>query len=316
MYRDNELDLHPEFQRFFRWTNEQKSRLIESLLLGIPIPPIFVSERRDSKWDVIDGLQRLSTILQVMGELRDENKELQPRLKLIRTRYLPSLEDKLWDAENPEQELPESARIKIKRARLDINIVKNTSDEIAKYEIFQRLNRGGTEATDQELRNCILIMTKRDFYFWIQQLGSYENFRNCILFTERGIEEAFDLELVTRFVVLATSDVSALSGIDELGSFLTDQLVEKATDPSFNRENVNLAFKKTFDFLSDSLEQDSFRRYDAQKSRYLGSTLISLFEIVGVGLGHRILEGKSLPNKEHLRSRHQSLWADPSASSQ
>jgi len=53
MYRDGELDLHPEFQRFFRWTREQKSRFIESLLLGIPIPPIFVSERPDSKWDVI-----------------------------------------------------------------------------------------------------------------------------------------------------------------------------------------------------------------------------------------------------------------------
>ena len=67
MYRDGELELHPEFQRFFRWTPEQKSRLVESLILGIPVPPIFVSERNDSKWDVIDGLQRLSTIFELMG---------------------------------------------------------------------------------------------------------------------------------------------------------------------------------------------------------------------------------------------------------
>ncbi|MDI6631218.1 MAG: DUF262 domain-containing protein, partial [Thermoanaerobacteraceae bacterium] len=134
MYRDGELDLHPEFQRFFRWTDEQKSKFIESLLLGIPIPPIFVSERNDAKWDVIDGLQRLSTILQVMGELRNEDNEPLPPLELTRTRYLPSLEGKKWTAENSEQELPESARIKIKRARLDVNIVKSTSDEIAKYE--------------------------------------------------------------------------------------------------------------------------------------------------------------------------------------
>jgi uncharacterized protein with ParB-like and HNH nuclease domain len=70
MYKDGELELHPEFQRFFRWTREQKSRLIESLILGIPVPPIFVSERPNGKWDVIDGLQRLSTVLELVGELR------------------------------------------------------------------------------------------------------------------------------------------------------------------------------------------------------------------------------------------------------
>ena len=56
MYEHDQLDLHPQFQRFFRWTNLQKSRLIESLLLGIPVPSIFVSQRNDGVWDVIDGL--------------------------------------------------------------------------------------------------------------------------------------------------------------------------------------------------------------------------------------------------------------------
>ena len=71
LYRDGELDIHPEFQRYYRWSDEQKSRLIESLLLGIPIPSIFVSQREDGVWDVIDGLQRLSTILEFAGELQD-----------------------------------------------------------------------------------------------------------------------------------------------------------------------------------------------------------------------------------------------------
>lgn len=61
LYRDDELDIHPEFQRFFRWTPFQKSRFIESLLLGIPIPSVFVNQREDGVWDVVDGLQRLST---------------------------------------------------------------------------------------------------------------------------------------------------------------------------------------------------------------------------------------------------------------
>jgi hypothetical protein len=65
LYKNDEIDIHPEFQRIYRWNDEQKSRLIESILLGIPIPPIFVSQRSDGVWDVIDGVQRLSTILEI-----------------------------------------------------------------------------------------------------------------------------------------------------------------------------------------------------------------------------------------------------------
>jgi len=72
LYKEGELDIHPEFQRFFRWSIQQKSKLIESILLGIPIPSIFVSQRQDGIWDVVDGLQRLSTIFEFIGLLRDE----------------------------------------------------------------------------------------------------------------------------------------------------------------------------------------------------------------------------------------------------
>ena len=67
MYREGDLDIHPEFQRFFRWTDSQKSRLIESFLLNFPVPPIFVYQRTDGVWDIVDGLQRVSTILQFVG---------------------------------------------------------------------------------------------------------------------------------------------------------------------------------------------------------------------------------------------------------
>ena len=70
LYKDGELDIHPEFQRFFRWTPTQRTKLIESILLGIPIPSIFVSQRKDGVWDVVDGLQRLSTIFEFIGILK------------------------------------------------------------------------------------------------------------------------------------------------------------------------------------------------------------------------------------------------------
>lgn len=73
LYKDQELDVHPEFQRFFRWDDEQKTKLIESILLGIPIPPVFVAQRINGKWDVIDGQQRLSTILQFAKLLKKDD---------------------------------------------------------------------------------------------------------------------------------------------------------------------------------------------------------------------------------------------------
>src|SRR5258708_33411193 len=69
MYRDGELGINPDFQRLFRWEISQKSKLIESLLLGIPLPSIFVFEKEDSKWELIDGLQRISTLLGFMYDL-------------------------------------------------------------------------------------------------------------------------------------------------------------------------------------------------------------------------------------------------------
>lgn len=70
MYRDGELIINPDFQRLFRWEIGQKAKLIESLLLGIPLPSIFVFEKEDAKWELIDGLQRVSTLLEFMGLLK------------------------------------------------------------------------------------------------------------------------------------------------------------------------------------------------------------------------------------------------------
>jgi len=70
MYKDKEFIINPDFQRLFRWEIGQKSKLIESILLGIPLPSIFVFEKQDSTWELIDGLQRISTLLEFMGQLK------------------------------------------------------------------------------------------------------------------------------------------------------------------------------------------------------------------------------------------------------
>ena len=228
MYRDGELNLHPEFQRLFRWTPEQKSRLVESLLLGIPIPSIFVAQRESGVWEVVDGLQRLSTLFELAGELKDRDGNVSPQLILTKTKYLPGLEGLRWHSDNKSEVLIDEAKLRIKRSRVDVNIVLSTSDTSAKYELFQRLNTGAAVATDQEIRNCILVMVNPDFFSWMSELGKDESFRECVPLTDRALEEQYDLELVTRFLVLRQLPVTKIRSINELGTFLTDTAIEVA----------------------------------------------------------------------------------------
>lgn len=67
MYERDEIIINPDFQRLYRWTDYQKTRFIESVIIGIPIPPIFVAENSQGRWEVVDGLQRLSTIFSFSG---------------------------------------------------------------------------------------------------------------------------------------------------------------------------------------------------------------------------------------------------------
>lgn len=161
LYKDKELDLHPEFQRFFRWTIHQKSNLIESILLGIPIPTIFVAVKKTGVWEVVDGLQRLSTLFEFVGILRDENDELKPPLILEGAKYLKSLQGKTWE-ENDNCLTPEQ-RIDFKRSKLQISMILKESAMFTKFELFKRLNTGGSLATEQEVRNCIIVSTNKRF---------------------------------------------------------------------------------------------------------------------------------------------------------
>lgn len=287
IYERNELDIHPEFQRFFRWSEAQKSRLIESILLGIPIPPIFVAQRADGVWDVVDGLQRLSTILQFVGVLKDESGDQIPALVLQKTKYLPSLDGVVWQADGDSStQFDATQRLLLKRSKIDASIILKESDPKAKYELFQRLNTGGSTLSDQEVRNSILVMINRDFYAWIKQLSGLQEFKDCVALTDRAIEEQFDLELVLRFVVFRALSTEELTAIGDMGEFLTDKAIELAQNATFDRATETAAFVATFQALQSTLESDSFKRFDVGKGRFLGGFSVSAYEAVALGLGY------------------------------
>ena len=311
LYRDGDLDLHPEFQRFFRWTATQKSRLIESILLGIPIPSIFVAQREDGVWDVIDGLQRLGTILQFVGLLRDEQGATLPPLTLEGTKYLPSLEGKAWDnPAAPDHSLTEDQRRFIKRSKLVIQIILRQSHDATKYELFQRLNTGGSDLSDQETRNCILVMVNRNMFTWLRDLSQEPDFQACIPLSERAQDEQYDLELVVRFLVLRKWPEDKLRGIRDLGEFLTEQLVRLAQDPTYDQAVEAQAFRSVFALLNQALNGDSFRRHDATRDRFLGAFSISAFEAVAIGTGFHGEELASGAKILDIENRVKSIWAN------
>ena len=310
MYKEKELILRPEFQRFFRWSDAQKSRLIESVLLGIPLPSIFVSQKDDGRWEVIDGLQRLSTLFETAGELRREDDTLFPPLRLSKTRYLPEMKGLIWKSED-DNEIPSEIRLRIKRSRLDVNIVLDKSDDTAKYELFQRLNTGGSKAVDQEVRNALLLMNNPEFFAWMERLSKNEDFLNCAPMSDRALEEQFALELVTRFVVLHDSAAEQLRNIGELGDYLTDAVIRRSSDGMFDKEKVGTSFRRTFNWLNSNLGQDSFKKYYKDQDKAKGGLLVSIYEVIALGIGYHASNPEYELDYAKLKSVHRELPGMP-----
>lgn len=309
IYEKGELDIHPEFQRFFRWSLRQKSRLIESLLLGIPIPQIFVAQRPDGVWDVVDGLQRLSTIFEFGGILLDEEKKQLPSLTLESTTYLPSLVNRRWeDTKHPDQSLNTAQRLIIKRAKINVSIILKESDEMAKYELFQRLNTGGSMLSDQEVRNSILVMMNPGLYKWIRNLSRDPHFMTCVALSDRATDEQYDMELASRFVVFRKMPPAELKMIGDVGEFLTEKAKTLAQDKAFDYKGEEAAFKETFALLASSLEDNAFRRYDKGKQRFAGAFSVSAFEALAIGMGYNPKPAAANPGI--IEKNVKKMWGD------
>jgi hypothetical protein len=308
LYERGEIDIHPEFQRFFRWSPQQKSRLIESVLLGIPIPEIFVAQREDGVWDVVDGLQRLSTIFQFVGILKDEAGTSVDPLTLEPTKYLPLLGGKRWEDSDKTISFTAAQQLLVKRSKIGVSIILKESDQASKYELFQRLNTGGSPLSDQEVRNSILIMMNRKMFNWLRQLSEDRNFQECIAMSDRATEEQYDMELVVRFTVFRTMMAKNLVNLGDLGEFLTDRLTTLAYQKRFDYKVEEDIFRRTFQLLEETMSSDSFRRYDAERQRFLGGFSVSAYEAVALGVAHNLKALEASPGT--IEKKIKRMWSD------
>lgn len=308
LYKDGDIDIHPEFQRIFRWNGDQKSRLIESILLGIPIPPIFVSQRSDGVWDVIDGVQRLSTIFEFVGVYRDQENCLTPPFVLKATEYLPALDNYSWEVSSGSSRVfTDAMRRDVKRAKLEFRIIRKESDENAKYDLFQRLN-SGAQLSPQEARNCLLVMLNSDMYSEIAKLSDNFDFEAAIPLSDRQENQAYRQELVLRFFCQADFSGSRTDLTIEYGEYLTRWMREAATKHGTDASPIRTdLFNRTFRLLNETLGEDTFRRFNGTKS--LGPFSIACFEFVTSGVSANIEFWER--SKSALGDRIHSVWSAP-----
>jgi hypothetical protein len=172
--------------------------------------PIFVYEKEDSTWELIDGLQRVSTILEFMGLLKGaDTGTVKPPSYMTSTKYLSLLNNAVWEKSSDiadisldsQVELDKSQQLAIRRARLGVEILKRPSDSRTKYDLFQRLNAGGTPANSQELRNCIIIMISQSYFDFVKLLADHDSFLKVLAASDDQIERQRHMEYVSRFLV-------------------------------------------------------------------------------------------------------------------
>lgn len=296
IYKDGEMDIHPEFQRVFRWSESQKTRLIESIMLNIPIPSIFVSQNDEGVWDVIDGVQRLSTIFQFVGVFKDEDGTISDPLVLQKTDYLPSFDGMMWsNAENAEKSFTKEQQLAFKRARIDVIIVKKESDPNTKYELFQRLNTGGSKLSDQEVRNCLMIMTNRDFYMFLNKLSQNTDFNECIPITDRKEDEQFKLELILRLLISTNMNLAETYKYYDLKDLLDRETISMIdTIQKSEYAAIEDKFNRTFKLLNKTLGEDSFKKYT--EDRHKGAFLVAAYQGIAPGIYFNIDMVEGLPD--------------------
>lgn len=264
MVSDGLINIAPDYQRQFRWDIERQSALIESLFLGIPIPAIFMATNADGTWELIDGVQRVSTIIGFAGTDEERNKingKSPQILKLDGLRKLSYFNQKTF------LELPIDIQIKFKLTSLKVTTLSDKSDMNVRFDLFERLNRGGIILSDQEIRSCVYRGVFNDF---IKKLSKDSHFIHCVHLSERQENDGTREELVLRFFAYLYDLDSFSHSVKE---FLNDYMYKASKEFEYDKNEI--VFKRVFEVLDQSLPNG------ITKGRK--NTPLNLFEAVSVG---------------------------------
>ncbi|HYU33144.1 MAG TPA: DUF262 domain-containing protein [Thermoanaerobaculia bacterium] len=263
MFREGAIDVAPVYQRQYRWDTGRQSRLIESIFLGIPVPSLFMAANTDGTWELVDGVQRLLTLIHFAAD--DDVRE---KASLHEPLRLGSLE-KLSELNNLKySELPRSVQLQFMLRPIKVITLNDKSDMVVRFDLFERLNTGGVALTYQEIRSCIY---RGEFDFFLERLSEYDPFRTVVRLPASAEKDGTRQEYVLRFFAFFQQYQDFKhSVLDFLNEYMGS--ASKAFDYASNEK----LFRRTFDALAKALPKGLSRRTNR-------TTPVNLYEAVAVG---------------------------------
>lgn len=256
MYKDGELTIAPDYQRLFRWEEEKQSRFVESLILEMPVPPIFVIEADEGIYELIDGLQRISSYLHFRGERlgteSDDDAEIvEDYLCLKGCDIVPDLNGLTFN------ELPKALQIKIKRSFVRMEVIKKESETALKYHMFKRLNTGGELLSAQEIRNCTIRLLGAQGMDFLDECSHNNDFMNVIKRIGKDkFSTRYDQELVLRFFATKNDIENYRYPVTEYLTRFLEKITTKEVEFDYNKERK--VFQDTFRFINEQFGEDAF----------------------------------------------------------
>lgn len=305
LHKNRELVINPDYQRLFRWSPEQQSRLLESVLLNLPIPQFFVVENDDGRFELIDGLQRISSLINYMQpeDLPPPEDQLMLGDAVERAREPIEEGDLEYQAVRGEpfrlsgcdileelnglavDDLPLSLRLQIKRTAIRMTIIKKQSKSTLRYQMFKRLNTGGSLLSGQEIRNCtarIIGKTGIEFYEFLRSCAGDPNFKTCLeTLPQSDRDTKQDEELVLRFFALKNrSDLFKGNVSDFLTDYMESVTIKQPGHFDYAAESV--IFRRVFAVLVNSLGANAFVRF--RNGAFFGALAPTFFEGFTIGI--------------------------------
>lgn len=295
MYRSDELKIDPDYQRLFRWEPEKQSQFIESLVLELPIPPIYVVEEEGGRYELIDGLQRFSSYLHLRGELVRDGV-IQPPLVLEGCDIVEQLNGLTYD------DLPTPLQIRLKRMSVPVQILRKESDKRLRYHMFKRLNTGGAPLSAQEVRNATIRLLGTRFNDFVQMLAKNEEFQKCVdLMTDEQKDRMVREECVLRYFAFKNDFGRYHKAIAPFLDAYMERMTEMAEAGEFDFVGEQLNFHSTFALFAGSTGVQTFST--VTKGQTLGNQFsMAHFDMLTQGVQ------RHLPKLEKLSPRRVELF--------
>lgn len=293
MIKSGDLILDPDYQRNYVWDRKRASLLVESIILNVPIPIIYVAEEDDGRWIVVDGLQRLESL----------RKFFDNEIKLGGLEIIKELERNQFSTLNPK------ARRILQNGILRVIVIKADSHPEIKFDIFQRLNRGAIKLNEQELRNC---MYRGSLATLLKKLREYPKYLDT-LGLESPDKRFADAELILRFFALKSAynqDEQKVVGYKKMRQFLNDFMEKNRNITQDTSNELTSLFYNTVNSVVTIFSTPSFRRYIPAEGTYDRRLNRALQDAIMISFSNYDIE-RLILHKNRLQKLQIELSTDP-----